>query len=106
MSILVAELCELLVRPGTALRLPVVRQLLSQSFPPLFKPHPNINPASGRVLSRPLGGDRGMSDWYEEDGDRVGWRSQPGLAGVVALVVRNVRVSANRGSRHARECMD
>lgn len=31
-----------------------------------------------------------MSDWYEESEDAVGWRTQPGLAGVVKLVVANI----------------
>ncbi|GAA5940462.1 hypothetical protein JCM10213_007540 [Rhodosporidiobolus nylandii] len=69
-------------------RLPLVRHLLSTSLPPFFKPHPKLNPSTGRVLSRPLGGDRGLQDWYEEtEDDATGWRPQAGLGGVVQVVI-------------------
>lgn len=35
-----------------------------------------------------------MSDWYEDDETGKGWRSQPGLAGVVGIVVGNLNVSS------------
>ncbi|BGP48080.1 hypothetical protein JCM10450v2_003952 [Rhodotorula kratochvilovae] len=88
----VAEHCSVLVdrlfhHPPHG-RLPLLRHLLTFSLPAFFKPHPKLNPATGRVLSRPLGGDRGVTDWFEQgDDDATSWRKQPGLGGVVKVVV-------------------
>lgn len=79
--------------PPSFLRLPLLRHLLSTTLPLYFKPHPKLNPSTGRVLSRPLGGDRGVQDWYEEtEGDSTGWRKQAGLGGVVQLVIQALQV--------------
>ncbi|KPV75507.1 uncharacterized protein RHOBADRAFT_53478 [Rhodotorula graminis WP1] len=83
-----AALVDRLVRQPPHVRLPLVRHLLSSSLPPLFKPHPKLNPATGRVLSRPLGGDRAMTDWFEESEDgATSWRWQAGLGSVVKLLI-------------------
>ncbi|GAA5842665.1 hypothetical protein JCM9279_003654 [Rhodotorula babjevae] len=77
-----------LVRQPPHVRLPVLRHLLRTTLPPFFKPHPKLNPATGRVLSRPLGGDRAMTDWFEDSEEgTTSWRRQAGLASVVKLVI-------------------
>ncbi|GAA6060508.1 hypothetical protein JCM10212_005589 [Sporobolomyces blumeae] len=70
-------------------RLPLLSHLLRLSLPALFRPHPKVNPQSGRVLSRPLGGDRGTSDWQDEAED--GWKREVGVAGVVLEIVLRLR---------------
>ncbi|GAA6056712.1 hypothetical protein JCM3770_006479 [Rhodotorula araucariae] len=73
-------------------RLPLLRHLLTASLPAFFKPHPKLNPSTGRVLARPLGGDRGLTDWFEgSEDDATSWRKQPGLGGVVKLVVQRLQ---------------
>ncbi|KAK4702042.1 hypothetical protein P7C70_g4179, partial [Phenoliferia sp. Uapishka_3] len=71
---------------GISNRHALISHILSKSFPPLFKPHPKLNPATGRVLSKPKGGDRGLMDWYEE-GEDLGWRDEMGMANVVRVVI-------------------
>ncbi|BGP32019.1 hypothetical protein JCM10296v2_003798 [Rhodotorula toruloides] len=81
-------LCDELLSQPPFIRLPLLRHILSVSLPPFFKPHPNLNPSTGRVLSRPLGGDSGIQHWYEEsEDDATSWRRQPGLGSVVELVI-------------------
>ncbi|KAJ8295172.1 hypothetical protein OF846_002202 [Rhodotorula toruloides] len=83
-----AALCDGLLSRPYFIRLPLLRHILSVSLPPFFKPHPNLNPSTGRVLSRPLGGDSGIQHWYEEsEDDATSWRRQPGLGAVVELVI-------------------
>lgn len=72
-------------------RLLLLRHVLSKSFPPIFRPHPKLNPETGRVLSRPMGGDRGMIDWYEEGEDRETWRRSAGISNVVSEVIKGFR---------------
>ncbi|ORY92745.1 hypothetical protein BCR35DRAFT_311735 [Leucosporidium creatinivorum] len=86
-SVLVSsEICSLLL--SFTIRRPLIHHTLSKTFPPLFKAHPKLNPSTGRVLSRPVGGDNAMTDWYEEgDEDDRSWRTQPGLGNVVRVVV-------------------
>ncbi|GAA5896987.1 hypothetical protein JCM8208_006131 [Rhodotorula glutinis] len=81
-------LVDRLVRRPLHVRFPLLEHLLRTSLPPLFKPHPKLNPATGRVLSRPLGGDRAMTDWFEESEEgATSWRRQAGIGSVVKLVV-------------------
>ncbi|BGP24594.1 hypothetical protein JCM10295v2_003512 [Rhodotorula toruloides] len=84
-----SALCYGLLSQPAFIRLPLLRHLLSVSLPPYFKPHPKLNPSTGRVLSRPLGGDSGIQHWYEESEDALSsWRRQPGLGAVVELVIK------------------
>ncbi|GAA5978252.1 hypothetical protein JCM11641_001149 [Rhodosporidiobolus odoratus] len=86
-----SSFCYHLLGNPPSIRLPLLRHLLSRSLPPFFKPHPKFNPSTGRVLSRPLGGQTGVQDWYEEpEGDATGWRKQPGLGGVVNLIIETL----------------
>ncbi|GAA5910721.1 hypothetical protein JCM6882_002061 [Rhodosporidiobolus microsporus] len=81
----------LLLTPPS-IRLPILRHVLSVFLPLLFKPHPKLNPLTGRVLSRPLGGERGTQDWYEDsEDDGTGWRRQAGLGGVVQVVIEGLK---------------
>ncbi|KAL8279349.1 hypothetical protein RQP46_008161 [Phenoliferia psychrophenolica] len=68
----------------------LISYILGKSFPPLFKPHPKLNPATGRVLSKPKGGDNGLIDWYEES-ETLGWRNEAGMASVVRVVVEALK---------------
>ncbi|GAA6027246.1 hypothetical protein JCM8097_002521 [Rhodosporidiobolus ruineniae] len=80
--------CAYLLHQPPSIRLPLIRHILSASLPPFFKPHPKLNPATGRVLSRPLGGDNAQQSWYEEsEGNATGWRKQAGLGGLVKLLI-------------------
>ncbi|GAA5824271.1 hypothetical protein JCM11251_001589 [Rhodosporidiobolus azoricus] len=84
------SISSLLLTPRT-LRLPLIRHTVSVSLPSFFKPHPRLNPATGRVLSRPAGGDRGVQDWYDEgEDDGSGWRRQAGMAGVVRTLIETL----------------
>ncbi|GAA5869640.1 hypothetical protein JCM8547_005093 [Rhodosporidiobolus lusitaniae] len=77
-----------LLQSPPSLRLPLLRHILSTSLPVLFKPHPSVNPSTGRVLSRPLGGHTGMQSWYSEaEQDTTSWRTQAGVGAVVKLVI-------------------
>ena len=69
----------------------LILHVLGKRFPPLFKPHPKVNPSTGRVLSKPSGGDNGLIDWYEGGEDR-GWRNEAGMANVVRVVVEALEV--------------
>ncbi|GAA5989643.1 hypothetical protein JCM10908_000567 [Rhodotorula pacifica] len=69
-------------------RLPLARHVLTASLPPLFKAHPKLNPSTGRVLSRPLGGEGALNTWFESsEQDVKSWRRQVGLAAVVNRVI-------------------
>ncbi|KAG0656116.1 hypothetical protein C6P46_000435 [Rhodotorula mucilaginosa] len=71
-----------------SVRLPLARHVLTVSLPPYFKLHPKLNPATGRVLSRPLGGEGALNTWFESsEQDVTSWRRQVGLAAVVNLVI-------------------
>ena len=86
------DICAALVSPRK-IRHRLLRHLLAISFPPLFKPHPKLNPATGRVLNRPRGGERGILDWYEEsEGEDVGWRNEAGMGNVIKVVVSSLEV--------------
>ncbi|BGP55412.1 hypothetical protein JCM8202_003739 [Rhodotorula sphaerocarpa] len=83
-----AIVSSLIEQPASA-RLPLARYLLTVSLPPYFKPHPKVNPNTGRVLSRPLGGDRALNSWFESsEADASSWRQQVGLAAVVNRVLQ------------------
>lgn len=77
-------------------RYPIIHYNLTKTFPPLFKPHPKLNPETGRVLSRPRGGERGLLDWYEESEVRESWRNEDGLGNVLKVIIRNLEVSFSR----------
>ncbi|GAA5861701.1 hypothetical protein JCM3774_002676 [Rhodotorula dairenensis] len=69
-------------------RLPLARHALTVSLPPFFKAHPKLNPATGRALSRPLGGEGALNTWFESgDHDLKSWRRQIGLAAVVDRIL-------------------
>ncbi|GAA6002309.1 hypothetical protein JCM10207_001057 [Rhodosporidiobolus poonsookiae] len=81
-------LCTRLLSQPASFRLSLLKHVLSVSLPPFFRPHPTLNPATGRVLSRPLGGSGGLQAWQEEaESDATSWRRQVGLGGVVQIVV-------------------
>ncbi|GAA5927176.1 hypothetical protein JCM1841_004240 [Sporobolomyces salmonicolor] len=82
---LAADTTSHLLHDPPHVRLPLLRHLLTSHFPRYFKPHAKLNPSTGRVLNRPLGGEAGAREWHE-DGEG-GWRREGGLAGVVALVI-------------------
>lgn len=76
-----------------SVRLPLARRALTVSLPPFFKAHPKLNPATGRVLSRPLGGEGALNTWFEgSESDLKGWRRQVGLAAVVNCIVDVLQV--------------
>lgn len=70
-----------------SVRLPLARHVLTVSLPPYFKPHPKLNPATGRVLSRPHGGEGALNTWFESsEQDATSWRRQVGLSAVVNVI--------------------
>ncbi|GAA5887425.1 hypothetical protein JCM5296_007135 [Sporobolomyces johnsonii] len=87
---LAAETTSHLLRRPAHVRLPLLRHVLTSHFPRYFKPHPKLNPSTGRVLNRPLGGEAGASAWHEDGEEAGGWRREAGLAGVVALVIQGL----------------
>ena len=90
---LLADLLPTLLGHPPSARLPLARQVLTVSLPPYFKPHPKLNPATGRVLSRPLGGEGALNTWFESsEQDATSWRRQVGLAAVVNLVIEALQV--------------
>ncbi|SGY44499.1 BQ5605_C001g00166 [Microbotryum silenes-dioicae] len=92
-----ATLSHLLSNPPT-LRLPILDHLLSKLLPPIFKPHPHINPTTGRAVARPAGGVNALLDWFDSNrshstGDGTGasdWRIDVGLHNVVRFVVASL----------------
>ncbi|SCZ98671.1 BZ3500_MvSof-1268-A1-R1_Chr3-1g05539 [Microbotryum saponariae] len=92
-----ASLSHLLLNPPT-LRLPILDHLLSKLLPPIFKPHPHINPTTGRAVARPAGGANALLDWFDSNrnhstGDGAGasdWRIEVGLHNVVRFVVASL----------------
>jgi len=71
-------------------RFPLLHHVLSRSFPSHFSPHPHLNPQTGRVLNRPLGGIRGKDEWLESSEE--GWKREIGLNGAVLSVIRELKV--------------
>ncbi|KAK4056858.1 hypothetical protein OIO90_002108 [Microbotryomycetes sp. JL221] len=74
----------------------VVRYMLSKTFPPLFKAHPKLNPATGRAVSRPAGGDHAILDWFEQSpGEQIkSWRNEPWFDTVVAWALSSIQIQA------------
>ena len=88
-----ADLLPILLGHPPSARLSLARHVLTVSLPPYFKPHPKLNPATGRVLSRPLGGEGALNTWFESsEQDVASWRRQVGLAAVVNLVIEALQV--------------
>ncbi|GAA5871664.1 hypothetical protein JCM1840_007345 [Sporobolomyces johnsonii] len=87
---LAAETTSHLLRRPPHVRLPLLRHVLTSHFPRYFKPHPKLNPSTGRVLNRPLGGEAGTSAWHEDGEEAGGWRREAGLAAVVTLVIQGL----------------
>ncbi|GAA5996320.1 hypothetical protein JCM5350_007230 [Sporobolomyces pararoseus] len=75
-------------------RLSLLTHLLRTALPIHFKPNPKLNPSTGRVLNRPLGGPSGIDDWNEEsDQDGVrGWKREIGLSGTILTILQNLKV--------------
>ena len=79
-----------------SVRLPLARHVLTVSLPPYFKPHPKLNPATGRVLSRPHGGEGALNTWFESsEQDATSWRRQVGLSAVVNVIFEALKVRGN-----------
>lgn len=67
--------------------------ILSEQLPPFFKAHPKVNPSTGRVLSRPAGGDRAVLDWVEQgENDQSSWRNAAWLSNVIIWVLTSLEV--------------
>ncbi|GAA5833327.1 hypothetical protein JCM5353_008536 [Sporobolomyces roseus] len=83
-----SNLLTLLLAPPHV-RFPLLHHLLSRSFPSHFSPHPYLNPQTGRLLNRPLGGARGKDEWSESAEE--GWKREVGLNGTVLSVIRELK---------------
>ncbi|GAA5878482.1 hypothetical protein JCM16303_002097 [Sporobolomyces ruberrimus] len=75
------------------IRFPLLLHLLRHPLPIHFKPHPKLNPQTGRVLNRPLGGsDRGKDEWSEGAMEEEGWKRRAGLGGTVLKVIQSLEM--------------
>ncbi|GAA5959642.1 hypothetical protein JCM3765_007227 [Sporobolomyces pararoseus] len=81
----------LLASSASSKRLPLLTHLLRNSLPIHFKPNPKLNPSTGRVLNRPLGGPRSTDDWNEESDRDGGWKREVGLSGTVLTIIQNLK---------------
>ncbi|GAA5907613.1 uncharacterized protein JCM6883_001833 [Sporobolomyces salmoneus] len=84
-----SRLLKLILSPET-LRLPLLSNLLRTSLPVYFKPHPKLNPSTGRLLNRPLGGPTNLGSDMGED--EAGWKREGGVSGTVLTVIQNLRI--------------
>jgi len=75
----------------------LLNHLVSNELPKRFKPHPKLNPHTGRVLNRPLGGERGLGQDFNDDDDHDeiggGWKREIGLSGTVFKILTEFTVS-------------
>lgn len=90
--ITLSEICDILLAPSSSSRYTLINHILSKTFPPLFKPHPKLNPSTGRALARPKGGEKGLLDWYEESETKEGWRREAGMGNVIKVVIERLEV--------------
>ncbi|GAA5944901.1 uncharacterized protein JCM15063_001984 [Sporobolomyces koalae] len=87
-----SNLVSILLDVDAAVRISILTYLVRTTLPTRFKPHPHVNPHSGRVLSRPLGGTTGRArdagSELAEEGS--GWKTIVGLSGVVLTIIQSL----------------
>lgn len=68
----------------------LIEAVLTDHVKAVFKlsAHPKVSSTTGRVLSRPAGGENGIQDYYE---GQV-WKRHPGLVNVLDWCVRHLKV--------------
>jgi hypothetical protein len=76
----------------------LLNHILTEKVKPLFRssPHPRLNLATGRALSRPAGGPDSVFDYYEGQT----WKAHPGASNIVLWCVQHIKVCHTQTSTY------